>query len=132
MRPAPLHPPLRSAIVFGLALALWFASTLGLVHGTLHWHGAASGQHAHSQALEADAPGHGHAAGGVGKLFDGHADGDNQCRLYDQLSGGHALPGLASLVLPLTLPAATFHFFLGEALARWVALFDARGPPTAR
>ena len=27
---------------------------------------------------------------------------------------------------------ASFHFFLGEALARWVALFNARGPPATR
>jgi hypothetical protein len=52
--------------------------------------------------------------------------------LYDQLSGGHALPGLPPLLLPISLPTASFHFFLGEALARWVALFDARGPPATR
>ena len=124
-----LHSPLRCAIVFGLALALWFAGTLGLLHGALHGHGAASG---HAVALQPDAPGDDHAASGAGKLFDGHADGDNQCRLYDQLSGGHALPVLPPLVLPLVLPTASFHYFLGEALARWVALFDARGPPAAR
>jgi hypothetical protein len=118
-----LHAPLRSAIVFAMVLALWFASTLGQMHGMLHGHGTLP-----ATALPADSS----AAHGAGKLFDGHADGDNQCRLYDQLSGGHALPGLPPLVLPISLPTASFHFFLGEALARWVALFDARGPPATR
>ena len=129
MNPIRLRPPLRSAIVFGLALALWFASTLGLVHGTLHGHGALP---APAAVAQADAASSGPAANGIGKLFDGHADGDTQCRLYDQLSGGHALPAVPPVVLPITLPAASFHFFLGEALARWVALFDARGPPATR
>ena len=39
---------------------------------------------------------------------------------------------IAALVLPLVLPTAAFHFFEGEVLARWVALFDARGPPLPR
>ena len=112
-----LHPQLRSAIVFGLALALWFVSTLGLVHGTLHGHGTLP-----AMELQADAPADGHAAHGAGKLFHDHADGDSQCRLYDQRSGGNALPGLPPLVLPIALPTASFHFFPGEALARRVAL----------
>ena len=130
MNPIRLRLTLRSAIVFGLALALWFASTLGLVHGALHGHGALSAPA--TAAVQVDAPSDGRAVSDVGTLFDGHDDGGNQCRLYDQLSGGHALPGVPLLVLPLVLPAASFHFFLGEALARWVALFEARGPPATR
>jgi len=36
------------------------------------------------------------------------------------------------VVLPLLLPAATLACLQGEAVARWVALFEARGPPAAR
>jgi hypothetical protein len=36
------------------------------------------------------------------------------------------------VVLPALLPAAVFLYLEGEVLARWVALFDARGPPSAR
>jgi len=122
--------PLRSAIVFGLALALWFATTMGLMHGTLHGHGVKSQQQqqAASAALPAQQPG----ASAFDGLFGNHAAGDAQCQLYDQLSGGHAVPTFASVVLPLVLPTAAFHFFEGEVLARWVALFDARGPPCTR
>lgn len=129
MKPTRLSPPSRSAVVLGLALALWLATTLGLVHGMLHGYAAPQGAAA---ALQAGAPSHGTVAQGLGHLFGGHDDGDTQCRLYDQLSGGNALPGLPPLVLPIALPTASFHFFLGEALARWVALFDARGPPATR
>ncbi len=129
MHPARLRPRLRSAIVLGLALALWFASTLGLVHGTLHGHGSPLQP---APTLQAGAQPDSGAASGLGKLFDGHANGDGPCRLFDQLSGGQALPGVPPVLLPLVLPAASLHFFQGETLARWVALFDARGPPVAR
>ena len=119
--------PLRSAIVFGLAFALWFATTMGLMHGTLHGHGVKSQQTA-AVALPASQP----SANTLDALFGNHAAGDAQCQLYDQLSGGHAVPSFAPVVLPLLLPTAAFHFFEGEVLARWVALFDARGPPCTR
>ena len=68
---------------------------------------------------------------GVAALF-GHHGGTDDCRLYDQLAGGFAVPSVPIVTLPIALPTARFHFFLGEAIARWVALFDARGPPATR
>jgi len=121
--------PLRGAFVFGLALALWFATTIGLLHGTLHGHGVRSQQqHVASVTLHAPEPG----AGTLDSLFGSHAAGDAQCQLYDQLTGGHAVPSFAPSVLPLVLPTAVFHFFAGEVLARRAAQFDARGPPCTR
>ena len=69
-------------------------------------------------------------ARGLSKLFPHH--GQNDCRLYDQLAHGAALPSVPVLLLPVLPPVALLAWFQGEALARWVALFDARGPPVSR
>jgi hypothetical protein len=124
------HPIRARAILCVLALALWFATTLGLVHRTIHSPLAAPAHvHVHSvesvHAGEAD-----HGSHGMAALFGDHSDAD--CRLYDQLSHGPATLCVPALLLPVMLPAATFAYLEGEVLARWVALFDARGPPSAR
>ena len=116
------------AIAIALVLALWFAGTLGLMHRTLHVPGLAQ---ADAAALAAHPEGaHAHAAHGIGGLFGDHSDAE--CRLYDQLSHGSGAPGVPMVVLPVLLPSATFAYLQGEAVARWVALFDARGPPSTR
>ena len=121
-------------LVFALALALWFASTLGFVHRSLHLHQSAASVSAVSassavavNAVSAPYKSHGN---GFEALFGSHTDAD--CRLYDQLAGGSAAPSVPLLVLPIAMPMAQFHYFLGEAIARWVVLFDARGPPATR
>lgn len=115
--------PSRSAraIIVALAFALWIAGTLGVMHRSLHVPGLA-------QATAAGA--HKHAPHGLGSLFGEHTDAE--CRLYDQLGDGSATPSVPLVVLPMLLPAATFAWLQGEAIARWVALFDARGPPSSR
>ncbi|WP_027730075.1 hypothetical protein [Variovorax paradoxus] len=129
--PAPNRSILSTrAIAVALMVALWFAGTLGLVHRTLHVPGLAQ---VHSAALAAHPAGaHEHAAHahGIGDLFGDHSDAE--CRLYDQLSHGAGAPGVPMVVLPVLLPSATFAYLQGEAIARWVALFDARGPPSTR
>ena len=109
-----------------LALALWMATTLGLVHRTIH---NPLASHAHA-AVAVEAGEAAHASHGLVALFGEHSDAD--CRLYDQLSHGPAALCVPALLLPVMLPAATFAYLEGEALARWVALFDARGPPSSR
>jgi hypothetical protein len=116
-----------------LVVALWFAGSLGLVHRSLHVPGLA--QTKATAVAHAGLDHHHHhddvnAPDGLAKLFGDHSDAD--CRLYDQLSHGAGMPGVPMLVLPVLLPSATFAWLQGEALARWVALFDARGPPSAR
>ena len=149
----PLTARHRS-FVFALALALWFASTLGLVHRTLHGSGAtralvASGAvgpavavragFANSIVATADtaSPGFisapaldGFTNRGLAGLFSVHSDGE--CRLYDQLSHGASAPCVPLVMLPMLLPAAAFAYLQGEALARWVRLLRARGPPFTR
>ena len=132
--------PLIAAL---LAVALWFASTMGLVHGVVHGLVLAPGasQLAEQTATDASSAVAERSAvrvartahvTGFAALFADHSDSDAQCRLYDQLSHGPAAIAVPLIVLPLVLPTATFDFFQGEALARWVALFQARGPPSSR
>ncbi|MFM9926651.1 hypothetical protein VLK31_26950 [Variovorax sp. H27-G14] len=130
---------LSRCVAVTLLLAVWLASTLGLVHATLHVPGdparalvaarAVSAMAAPAQAeaqVRAFAPRH----LWVPALFGDKTDAE--CRLYDQLAHGASAPGVPLVVLPMLLPAATFAFLEGEAVARWVALFEARGPPSIR
>ncbi len=120
-------------------LAVWLASTLGLVHRTLHVPEAhytampvlsmaeADAVLAQKAAAAAHKARHAH---GLFALFGDHSVSD--CNLYDQFAGWHVPMSVPPVVLPIVLPAATFAWLQGEALARWVALFDARGPPSTR
>lgn len=130
MHQALSHTRTRStrALVIALMVAVWFAGTLGLMHRSLHVPGLPAAAHA-AQAVHSHA-GQAHAGHTLESLFGEHTDAE--CRLYDQLSHGSSAPGVPLVVLPMLLPAATFAFLEGEALARWVALFEARGPPSIR
>ncbi len=128
-----MHSASRSTatrtLVCVLAFALWVAATLGLVHRTLHVH--AAGDHpALAGKASSSSPSAPSSSQGLFALFGDHTDAE--CRLYDQLSHGPAAIGVPLVVLPVTLPAATFAWLEGEVLARWAALFDARGPPSTR
>lgn len=128
------------AIAIALVVALWFAGTLGLIHRSLHVPGLGQATAAAQAGHAEGAPGHAahaaqvshvpHASHGIASLFGDHTDAE--CRLYDQLSHGSGALGVPTLVLPVLLPSATFAYLQGEAIARWVALFDARGPPSTR
>lgn len=114
-----------------LGCALLLAQALGLMHGVVHapqaganGKAALASQSAFVATTQADRSG-GHW---VDDIFSSH-HGDNDCRLFDQASHGSAAPQLAALALPVVLPPLDVTIFQGEALARWVALFDARGPP---
>lgn len=115
-----------------LACALLFAQTLGLMHGVVHSPQSAASGHA-SAALQAADQAESNPASGnwIDALFSSH-HGDNDCRLYDQASHGSAALHVACLALPVLLPSFAVAIFEGEALARWAALFDARGPPLTR
>ena len=115
----------QAALLLALMVALWVAGTLGLVHRSVHVPGL---PHAVAVQPAADTHAHGHW---VLTLFGQHHE-DADCRLYDQLAHGPAALGVPMIVLPLVLPVAVFDYLEGQALARWVALFDARGPPSSR
>ena len=129
----PSRPSTRS-IVWLLTLALLLAQTLGFMHGVVHApiHGpymAATATSSNVQVTLQSASETGEPSGNwVDALFSLH-HGDNDCRLFDQASHGSAAPQVAALALPVVLPSFVVAIFQGEALARWAALFDARGPP---
>lgn len=121
-----------------LVFALLLAQMLGLMHGVAHgsqMQALGSGQehhhvhdhdHDHDQGPHAD-----HGNGWLESLFSSH-DADSDCRLFDQASHGNAAPALPALSLPILLSSFVVDIPQGEALARWAALFDARGPPLTR
>jgi hypothetical protein len=134
-----------------LALVLLVAQTLGLLHRIVHspeaahFHIAASSDVGPAKATHAR---NGNAAHGfLAHLFIGHLDNhsDHQsegepdthpdradCRAYDQLSHFDAAPGCVALALPLVLTPFLLATLAGLAVARWHALFQARGPPSLR
>ena len=117
---------LRSrTLLCALAFALWAATTLGLLHRTLHGSPPAKAAAVAGAHVDKAADSHGLTA-----LFGVHTEAE--CRLYDQLSHGSAAPCVPMVFLPVLLPAASFVWLEGEVFARWIALFDARGPPSAR
>lgn len=140
-RSTPVSAARRARLWVGaLVFALLFVSTLGQVHRVLHAPGLSGAPAAQAVAIDteshaldqqhdhADAQGHG--GGWLGALFGIHSDAE--CRLYDQLSGSLSLPGVPLIVLPLDLPTAELIGRAGDFVARWIALFDARGPPGVR
>ncbi|MBI2771833.1 MAG: hypothetical protein HYX47_19580 [Burkholderiales bacterium] len=106
-----------------LIAALVAAQTLGLVHRIAHSSPTAFA----SAAPAASDSGHGWLA----SLFTGHDD-DSGCRVYDQLGHADGIAPLAAIAPAMAVALFLLPFFQGEALARWAALFEARGPPQPR
>lgn len=131
------------SLAWVLVFALLLAQMLGLMHGVVHGSqmqalgSVGSGQehhHAHDHDHDHDHgsyAGHGHGHGWLESLFSSH-DATSDCRLFDQASHGNAAPALPALSLPILLSSFVVDIPQGEALARWAALFDARGPPLTR
>jgi hypothetical protein len=126
----PSGRPAAWLLAMLLVCALLLAQTLGFMHGVVHGPQLAAARKAAVQlqaAPLADKPAH----DWVAALFYSH-QGDNDCRLYDQASHGSAAVEVAGAALPMLVPTLAVAFFNSEALARWAALFDARGPPLTR
>lgn len=121
-----------------LALVLLLNQTVGLMHGIVHGPSIIAGpaaqvaQASHAAALVAE-PDH-DADAFMTSLFSGHNShgGEVDCRLYDQSSHCDAMPGVPLLALPLVQQPFVFSVLPGLAVARWHALFQARGPPSVR
>ena len=108
---------------FCLVLSLLLSQTLGHLHAVKH------GAKLDSALAAAQVTNHDRDGSGfLDLLFVSHSS-HSDCRLYDQLSDGQAMPLLVVLPLPIVLPSQLVAIFAGNALARWAALFDARGPP---
>jgi hypothetical protein len=124
-------PRLTTLLAVLLAAVLVMTQTLGVIHGITHG-ASGSSLHAHDQGHD-----HDHDHDGVDAsapddfltaLFSSHQEASD-CRLFDQVSHDGALITATPFALPVVPPPLTVAIFQGEALARWAALFDARGPP---
>ena len=110
-----------------LAFLLWAlvaAPTLGLMHRIVHGPHVALG---HERAVEAQHHDCDHGHGWIAALFTAHDD-DSTCRLLDSLAHADLTPPPAVALVALP-PSTVVAALQGLALARWAALFDARGPP---
>ena len=115
----------RRACVAALLLAFVLAQTLGWIHRGLHGGGSEGWQQATPVPAAAA-----HADGGLEDLFGEHVDASD-CRLFDVLGQPGCAP--APLVaLPVLVPASLLLATHAGFVARWAALFDARGPPASR
>ena len=134
---------LATLMVFGLVMT----QTLGMVHAITH---GSSGLSLQSQddvdaqaeldveldveleaEAEAEVAANAEPSGAnhfLVSIFSWHQD-VSDCRLYDQASHDGGLVLASPSALPSVPPRLTVAIFHGEALARWAALFDARGPP---
>ncbi len=131
-----LLPPLQTQsrlrlwvrlLVSALMMALLLSQSLGQLHAIKHGTLAATPHEAGAHEAHAPHEDH-HDDGFLDRLFSSHSS-STDCRLYDQLRDSHAVPAVALMALPVVLPSLLVAIFQGEALARWAALFDARGPP---
>jgi hypothetical protein len=118
---------LRRGFLWMVLFALLAAQTMGLMHRVVHL--PVFG--ADSPVVSTSPHAGGHSRGWADTLFVGH-DGESACLLFDQLTQGGCLPSVPAVLLPVTAPLFFLQWFQGEALARWAALFDARGPPQLR
>jgi hypothetical protein len=125
-----VSPRLTTLLALLLSAVLVMTQTLGVVHGMTHGQsGSALHLHDHDHH-HADVP---DEAGDASlhffsALFSLHEEASD-CRLYDQASHDGGLAAVMPLVLPFVPPPFAVAIFQGDALARWAALFDARGPP---
>ena len=128
-------PSTRSLPWLGAWLLVWallLSQTLGFVHGVVHGlTGDAAYGALNKPSVQANTAKQSAYKGGLSSLFTSHSS-NADCRLYDQASHGSVVPSVAALALPVLLPSSVVAIFQGEALARWAALFEARGPPLTR
>jgi hypothetical protein len=119
----------RRIAVAVLLLVFVMAQTLGWIHRGLHGSASEAWRHGSPVAAVAQVEVTGVSAA-MQDLFSSHAD-ISDCRLFDVLGQ----PGCAAaplLALPTLVPASYLLATHADFVARWAALFDARGPPASR
>ncbi|TFZ06010.1 hypothetical protein EZ313_05005 [Ramlibacter henchirensis] len=119
---------MRRWALWWLVAALLAAPALGHMHRIVHGPQAHAHKQAQAEERAVDPSVHLH---GTATLFAAHDD-DTSCRLFDQLTHSDLLPALPALALPLLPVLFLLPRLERDAVARWAALFDARGPPALR
>ena len=120
-------------VMLGLALSLLLAQSLGQLHAVKHatkYGGLVVAAHAAGQHEAQETQETNHHDGFLDLLFSSHGNASD-CRLYDHLSDGQAGTLILAAPLPIVSPSLLVAIFAGDAIARWSASFDARGPPLA-
>lgn len=118
----------RAVLAVLLVLALVGVQNLGLWHRMVHF------EQSHPAKLStAHAKGHHStsAADASGKPFFNHQTGTD-CQLFDQLSHTDGVAAADLVALGLVAIPHILRASHGLAVARWHALFQARGPPHLR
>lgn len=118
----------RAVLAVLLALALVCAQSLGLWHRLVHFeqsHPVKLGT-AHASVHHST-----NVAGASGSPFSDHQS-DTDCNLFDQLSHTDGVATVSVAALGLAVLTHTLRARHGLAVARWHALFQARGPPHLR
>lgn len=108
-----------------LALALVLAQSIGLIHGIAH-----APLLTQSQVESAgDTP-----DSFAERLFGDHHDqnGNAKCHLFDQSNHLDGLCDVFAVALPTHFATAVPVAFAGLITVRWLAAFNARGPPSLR
>jgi hypothetical protein len=126
----------RLALGWLLIAALLAVQSFTLLHRVAHppglgnhaahlGHAAHDDHHDHSSHLDS------REQGWLQALFSNHTEASD-CRLLDALGASDGAPTSLPCALPMVLSAAQLTFYAGQALARWAALYQARGPPLSR
>jgi hypothetical protein len=116
-------------VLAGLLLCMALAQSLSLAHRSLHhdvrmlaysYEEQHAGSHDHGKDCE---------HGALSRLFAGHEEGDESCRVLDGSTASLEVFSPAAGVIP-ALYAHVFIALSERTLAAWQApLFEARGPP---
>lgn len=121
-------PGTRVAWASLLVLALLWTQSMGLWHRLVHSNTAHPAQQWIVQASAGDA---GQVPSVSGKPFSNHL-ADTDCQLFDQLSHADGVAAKAAVALAQAILPQVLRTSHALAVARWHALFQARGPPHPR
>jgi len=127
-----LRLTIRQVMGFYLALALLMVPLMGLMHGIVHdvshglpTSGVKASTHRHDQSRpDAD-------KGWSAALFASHETAAD-CLVFDQLCHADAVHFLPLPAVLTSLSSLALVTLAGDFIARWAALYQARGPPSAR
>ena len=122
------HPRARVAWVSLLVLALLWTQSMGLWHSLVHSNTAHPAQQWSVQVSSGDA---GQALNVSGEPFSNHL-ADTDCQLFDQLSHADGVTAKSVVALAQPLLSHVLRSSHALAVARWHALYQARGPPFVR
>jgi hypothetical protein len=118
----------RHAVACVLVLALVWSQSLGLWHRVVHGEPFVGEHTVAAEFAEHDpVP----APDLWNRLFAQH-EHNADCQFFDQHSHGDVLTGVAPAIAMLALPVPVLAASHALAVARWHALFQARGPPPVR